>query len=173
MTYDRQIRIDTYKLDWLEIVSLKINYVNIEFSKTWNIYQGKGDSILYFSDVINTVINWYKKIEFDKIAKIIWNNKVVILNKKCILTGYVFYLCILFIISSLNIFLIYSIWFYGVDVNTISMVLGNTPRTVMKHYIISSNKNYDACDIADCAVNGYIVKTNNLYFNRTYLSRKE
>ena len=97
----------------------------------------------------------------------------MILNKKCILTGYVFYLCILFIISSLNIFLIYSIWFYGVDVNTISMVLGNTPRTVMKHYIISSNKNYDACDIADCAVNGYIVKTNNLYFNRTYLSRKE
>ena len=62
---------------------------------------------------------------------------------------------------------------YGVDVNTISMVLGNTPRTVMNHYIISSNRNYDACDIADCAVNGYIVKTNNLYFNRTYLSRKE
>ena len=62
---------------------------------------------------------------------------------------------------------------YGVDVNTISMVLGNTPRTVMNHYIISSNRNYDACDIADCAVNGYNVKTNNLYFNRTYLSRKE
>ena len=59
---------------------------------------------------------------------------------------------------------------YGVDVNTISMVLDNTPRTVMNHYIISSNRNYDACDIADCAVNGYIVKTNNLYFNRTYLS---
>ena len=32
--------------------------------------------------------------------------------------------------------------------------------------------NYDAYDIADCAVNGYIIKTNNLYFNRTYLSRK-
>ena len=62
---------------------------------------------------------------------------------------------------------------YGVDVNTISMVLRNTPRTVMNHYIISSNRNYDACDIADCVVNGYIVKTNNLYFNRTYLSRKE
>ena len=62
---------------------------------------------------------------------------------------------------------------YGVDVNTISMVLGNTLRTVMNHYIISSNMNYDACDIADCAVNGYNVKTNNLYFNRTYLSRKE
>ena len=28
-------------------------------------------------------------------------------------------------------------------------------------------------DIANCAVNGYIVKTNNLYFNRTYLSRNE
>lgn len=25
---------------------------------------------------------------------------------------------------------------YGVDINTISMVLGNTPRTVMNHYII-------------------------------------
>ena len=62
---------------------------------------------------------------------------------------------------------------YGVDVNTISIVLGNTPRTVMNHYIISFNRNYDACDIADCAVNGYIVKTNNLYFNRTYLSRNE
>ena len=51
---------------------------------------------------------------------------------------------------------------YGVDVNTIAMVLDNTPRTVMNHYIISSNRNYDACDIADCVVNGYIVKTNNL-----------
>ena len=56
---------------------------------------------------------------------------------------------------------------YGVDVNTISMVLGNTPRTVMNHYIISSNGNYDACDIADCVVNGYIVKTNNPHLNRT------
>ena len=62
---------------------------------------------------------------------------------------------------------------YRADANTISMVLGNTPRTVMNHYIISSNRNYDACDIADCAVNDYIVKTNNLYFNRTYLSRNE
>ncbi len=33
---------------------------------------------------------------------------------------------------------------YGADANTISMVLGgNTPRTVMNHYIISSNRNYD------------------------------
>jgi len=43
----------------------------------------------------------------------------------------------------------------------------------MNHYIISLNVNYDTCDIADCAANGYIVKTNNLYFNRSYLSRKE
>ena len=61
----------------------------------------------------------------------------------------------------------------GVDVFTISMVLGNTPKTVMNHYIISSTRNYDACDIADCAVNGYINKTNNLYFNNAYLAIKE
>lgn len=57
----------------------------------------------------------------------------------------------------------------GVDLHTIAMVLGNTPKTVMNHYIISSTRNYDACDIADCAVNGHINKTNNLYFNNMYL----
>jgi integrase len=36
----------------------------------------------------------------------------------------------------------------GVDVNTISMCLGNTPRVVMEHYILSSGRNYDACEIA-------------------------
>lgn len=71
MPNDRNTRLGTYKLDWLEIMSLKINYVNVEFSKTWNVYQGKGDSILYFSDIINIVINWYKKTKYDKIIKII------------------------------------------------------------------------------------------------------
>lgn len=61
---------------------------------------------------------------------------------------------------------------HGVDMHTIAMVLGNTPRTVMNHYIISSARNYDAVDIANCAINGFVHKIDNLYWNQAYLSRK-
>lgn len=61
---------------------------------------------------------------------------------------------------------------HGVDLYTIAMVLGNTPRTLMNHYIISSARNFDAVDLANCATHGYIQKINNLYWNQTYLSRK-
>ena len=61
----------------------------------------------------------------------------------------------------------------GVDVNTIAMVLGNTPNVVINHYIISSARNYDACDIANGLIDGYLVKTNNLYFNKSYLSQRK
>jgi hypothetical protein len=54
----------------------------------------------------------------------------------------------------------------GVDVNTIAMVLGNTPRVVMEHYIISSGKNYDACEIAFAKLNGLVFKTNNMFVNK-------
>ncbi len=61
---------------------------------------------------------------------------------------------------------------HGVDMHTIAMVLGNTPRTVMNHYIISSARNYDAVDIPNCSINGYVHKIDNLYWNQAYLSHK-
>jgi hypothetical protein len=36
----------------------------------------------------------------------------------------------------------------GVDIPTIAMVLGNSVGVVMRHYILSSKRNYDACEIA-------------------------
>ena len=61
----------------------------------------------------------------------------------------------------------------GVDVNTIAMVLGNNPRTVINYYIISSARNFDACDIANASCNGRLQKFNNLYFNSQYLRKRE
>jgi integrase len=61
----------------------------------------------------------------------------------------------------------------GIDVPTISMCLGNTPEVCMRHYIISSSRNYDAFDVVNAYTNGYILKTNNLFFNQKYLSKKE
>jgi len=62
---------------------------------------------------------------------------------------------------------------YGVDEATISMVLGNTPDVVSKHYIISADRNFDACDIATSYLSNFVSKTNNIYWNNTYLARKE
>jgi hypothetical protein len=53
----------------------------------------------------------------------------------------------------------------GVDVPTIALVLGNSPKTVMNHYIIASGVNFEACDIANCLADGSIKKTNNIYYN--------
>jgi hypothetical protein len=36
----------------------------------------------------------------------------------------------------------------GIDLDTIAMVLGNAPRVVQQHYILSSRRNFDACEIA-------------------------
>ena len=57
----------------------------------------------------------------------------------------------------------------GVDVNTIALVLGNTLGVVIKHYIISSARNYDACDIANGAAAGKIIKTANTYWNPNHM----
>jgi site-specific recombinase XerD len=54
----------------------------------------------------------------------------------------------------------------GVDVATIAMVLGNTPGVVMNHYILSSGRNYDACEIAYAKMSGVLTKTNNVFVNR-------
>jgi hypothetical protein len=52
----------------------------------------------------------------------------------------------------------------NIDIQTIAMVLGNTPRVVMEHYIISSIRNVDATDVANCLINGTIIKTSNMFF---------
>jgi integrase len=61
----------------------------------------------------------------------------------------------------------------GIDVPTIAMCLGNTPEVCMRHYIISSDRNYDAFDVVNAYTNDHILKTNNLFFNQKYLSKKE
>jgi hypothetical protein len=53
----------------------------------------------------------------------------------------------------------------GVDVYTISMVLGNTPGVVMNHYILSSGRNYDAVEIAYARMDNSLVKSNNMFIN--------
>jgi hypothetical protein len=60
----------------------------------------------------------------------------------------------------------------GVDVPTIAMVLGNTPRVVMQHYILSSERNYDACEIAHANMTGKIEKINNMYINTNWMRIK-
>jgi len=61
----------------------------------------------------------------------------------------------------------------GVDIATIALTLGNTVGVVQKHYIISSGRNFDACDMANCAIDGIIVKTSNPYLNPNYMQKKE
>jgi hypothetical protein len=43
------------------------------------------------------------------------------------------------------------------------MILGNTPQVVMNHYILSSQRNFDACDMVYGVLGGILNKTNNLY----------
>lgn len=68
----------------------------------------------------------------------------------------------------------------GVDIDTIALILGNTPRVVMEHYIISSIRSFDACCMANSVLNGTFIKVKNLFtndliikpsFNQSELSR--
>jgi hypothetical protein len=49
------------------------------------------------------------------------------------------------------------------------MCLGNTPRVVMEHYILSSGRNYDACEIAWANMFGKIKKKNNMFVNLDWM----
>jgi hypothetical protein len=53
----------------------------------------------------------------------------------------------------------------GIDLDTIAMVLGNTPRVVQQHYILSSRRNFDACEIASAFMKGKVSKSNNMFIN--------
>jgi hypothetical protein len=61
----------------------------------------------------------------------------------------------------------------GVDVDTIAMVLGNTSRVVTTYYILSSIRNYDACDIARSLIRGNILKFSNMFLNRNFIQIKK
>jgi integrase len=61
----------------------------------------------------------------------------------------------------------------GIDVNTIAMCLGNTPAVCMTHYIISSNRNYDAFELVNSYMNKNISKKANLFFNTRYLKEEK
>lgn len=66
--------------------------------------------------------------------------------------------------------IMHEIW---VDIGTIALTLGNTIGVVQKHYIISSGRNFDACDMANCAVDGIVVRASNPYMNPNYMEKKE
>ncbi|MDR2568256.1 MAG: hypothetical protein LBC44_02980 [Mycoplasmataceae bacterium] len=53
----------------------------------------------------------------------------------------------------------------GVGIEEIAMVLGNTPRTVMDYYIISSNKNKQASEIAIAVADGKIKTVGNMFLS--------
>jgi hypothetical protein len=53
----------------------------------------------------------------------------------------------------------------SVNVEEIAMVLGNTPRTVMEYYIISSGKNKQASEIAIALADGKIKTAGNMFLN--------
>ena len=61
----------------------------------------------------------------------------------------------------------------GVDIGTIALTLGNTVGVVQKHYILSSGRNFDACDMANCAIDGIVVKTSNPYLNPNYMKKNK
>lgn len=56
-----------------------------------------------------------------------------------------------------------------VDIPTIALVLGNTVKTCLNHYIISSGVNFDACDIANSMVDGSLNKINNVFFDPNFM----
>lgn len=60
---------------------------------------------------------------------------------------------------------------YGADISTIAMVLGNTPEVVKRNYILSSQRNFEACDIANCYVSGDVIKKSNVYWDNNWLKK--
>jgi integrase len=60
----------------------------------------------------------------------------------------------------------------NINISAIALALGNTPRTVLTHYIISSIRNVDATDIANCSMNGTLIKTGNMFLNKDWMQVK-
>ncbi|MDR3330114.1 MAG: hypothetical protein LBS76_02430 [Mycoplasmataceae bacterium] len=58
----------------------------------------------------------------------------------------------------------------GIDLDTIAMVLGNAPRVVQQHYILSSRRNFDACEIASAFMWGKILKSSNMFVNPNWMT---
>jgi hypothetical protein len=50
------------------------------------------------------------------------------------------------------------------------MVLGNSVGVVMRHYILSSKRNYDACEIAWVKMNGNYKQTANMFYNPAWMN---
>jgi hypothetical protein len=56
----------------------------------------------------------------------------------------------------------------NVDIHSIAMVLGNTPKVVMEHYILSSTTNFDATEIGSALGNGTVEKIRNVFLTKNY-----
>ncbi|GHU33671.1 hypothetical protein FACS1894166_09670 [Bacilli bacterium] len=60
----------------------------------------------------------------------------------------------------------------GVPAPVIAMSLGNSVKVVLDHYVIDSDVNFEACDIANSFLNGSIKKTGNMYVDKSYLEKQ-
>jgi site-specific recombinase XerD len=61
----------------------------------------------------------------------------------------------------------------GIDIDSIAMCLGNSPRVCQEYYIISSERNYDAFEIVNSYHNNKLEKTGNMYLKKFHKLKKK